>query len=251
MNDFTLLNNFFDHIYVLTLPRATERQTEFNINLAGLNFDFFWGVDKKDHVINELISNGIYDEQQAIKKHRYHKPFNGGQICCAWSHKKIYEDVIAKGYQKVLILEDDVITTEQLSTILADIFKVLPNNWELLYFDYNKNETPHVIKKYWYHFQRFVGALTWNHTTISNLYPKNIDQHIATAGYHDFTSAYAITSAAAKKLLQLQTPITWLADNLLAQACTTKLVNGFIVKPKLFTQLSQGNTKHMQSFVDD
>ena len=39
----------------------------------------------------------------------------GGQIGCAWSHKKIYIDIIEKQYSKVLILEDDVFASENMA----------------------------------------------------------------------------------------------------------------------------------------
>ena len=251
MNDFNIFNNFFDHIYVITLHRATERQQAIQENLKGLQYEFFFGADKLHHPINGLLAEGIYDEELAKKHHRYHKALSAGQVCCAWSHKKVYQDVLDKGYQKVLILEDDVTASEDFVKTACQVIKELPTLWELVYLDYSKNEQRDLLKKYWYHVQRFLGGLTWTHATIQNLYPKKISEHIATAGYHDFTSAYAITASAAKKLLQLQTPISFLADNLLATACTTKLLNGYISRPKLFSQLSQGSDKLTQSFVDD
>ncbi len=251
MHDFTTLNNFFDHIYVITLHRASERQDEIKRNLAGLNYDFFWGADKQEHSIVDMERGGIYSEALAKKNHRYYKAFNCGQICCAWSHRKVYEDVLSKGYQKVLILEDDVTAVSDIGTMFSLIIKELPSNWELIYFDYNKNESGYKLKQYWYHVQKFMGKLNWSHTTIQNLYPKKVGIHVSSAGFHDFTSAYAITTSVAEKLLNLQTPIAYVADNLLATACTSKLVNGFIVKPKLFMQLSQGLEKNTHSFVDE
>ena len=250
MHDFTTLNNFFDNVYVITLQSAIERQEAIKKNLEGLAYEFFIGADKKDHSIQELIQTGIYDETLAKKNHRYHKTFSSGQVCCAWSHKKVYEDVISKGYKKVLIFEDDVSPTKHLE-MFPKIIEDLPANWELLYLDYNKNEKGNSLKQNWYHIQRFFGGITWNHTTIKNLYPKDITQHIATAGYHDYADAYAITISAAEKLIQLQTPISYLADNLLPTAATTEFINGFIAKPKLFSQLSQGPVKMISSFIDD
>ena len=251
MKDFTPLNNFFDHIYVITLRRAGERQRAIRKNLAGLKYEFFFGADKQEYPIKELIGDGIYDEVLAKKYHRYHKPFSGGQVCCAWSHKRVYEDIIQKGFQKVLILEDDVTAVEGIGVLSKLVLTELPAGWELLYLDYSKNEKPNFLKQYWYHLQSAFGALTWGQRTIQNLYPKNVSTHISTSGYHDYTSAYALTSSAAKKLTELQTPVIYLADNLLANACTTKKVNGFISQPKLFSQLSQGSDKLTHSFVDD
>ncbi|MEP7111022.1 MAG: glycosyltransferase family 25 protein [Ferruginibacter sp.] len=251
MNDFTSLNSYFDHIYLVTIYRARHRQEAIKKNLGGLNYEFFFGTDKQDHPVGDMIRDGIYDETLAMKNQRYHKPLTGGQICCAWSHKKVYEDIIIKGFQKVLILEDDVSAAGNIGASAHLVLNELPENWELLYMDYNKNEKTNTFKQYWYHVQKILGRLTWSHTTIQNLYPKKISEHLASAGFHDFTSAYAITAAAAQKLLYLQTPIAYTADNLLATASTTKLVNGLITLPKLFSQLSQGSDKLTHSFVDD
>ncbi len=199
----------------------------------------------------ELSAKHIFDQVSAIKNHRYHKPIILGHICCSLSHKNVYEDIIEKGYQKVLILEDDVVASPNFESVSKMILEELPQNWELLYLDYNKNEKRNALKQYWYHVQKWMGGLTWSHTTVQNLYPKKVSQHLATAGYHDYTSAYAITFNAAKKLIPLQTPIAYNADNLLAHACTNKIVNGLIAKPKLFSQLSQGVNKQMNSYVED
>jgi len=55
--------------------------------------------------------------------------------------------------------------------------------------------------------------------------------HLKKAGFHDFAHAYAITRSAAEKLLKMQTPIQYIADNLLDHAITRNIVNGYIVYP--------------------
>jgi hypothetical protein len=47
-NLFEPLNQYFDKIYVLTLERAIDRQEEIKLSLQGLNYNFFFGVDKKE-----------------------------------------------------------------------------------------------------------------------------------------------------------------------------------------------------------
>lgn len=106
--DLSVINSFFDHIYVITLKRATSRQQAIQRNLEGLNYSFFFGADKNEFKIENLKATGIYDEKLARKNHRYKKLMRDGQLGCSWSHRMIYEDILAKGYKKVVILEDDV-----------------------------------------------------------------------------------------------------------------------------------------------
>jgi glycosyl transferase family 25 len=253
--NFEPLNKFFDHTYVITLERATERQEKIIQNLEGLNYQFFFGVDKKDLSIDQLIEEGIYDEQKAITLHRYSKPMNTGQIGCCWSHKLVYEDMLKNGYKKVLILEDDVVANKEGFALLEEMFKELPDTWELWYLDFQKNLKRDLgtwIKQYTYHFLRAIGKLKWSHLTINNLYARKFSQHLFIAGFHDFTSAYAITQPAAKKLVQLQTPLAFVADNLLAHACSNLLIQAFVSCPKVFAQESQlQDKKTRSSFVEE
>jgi glycosyl transferase family 25 len=240
--DFTPLNNFFDNIYVITTERAIVKQERITELFEGLNFQFFVGAYKKDFTIDGLIEAGIYDEKKAIAIHRYDKPMNTGQIGCSWSHRMVYEDMLEKGYKKVLVLEHDVVPQKEGFAVLPDILKELPGDWELLYFDYHKNIKRTFSSFFvvcYFHLLKLLRKFKWSHTTIANLYTKKFSDHLNYAGYHDFTSAYAITPAAAKKLIALQTPIAFQSDNLLAHACSNKLVKGFITLPKVFMQASQ------------
>ncbi|HYC30618.1 MAG TPA: hypothetical protein VEB42_17400, partial [Chitinophagaceae bacterium] len=69
--------------------------------------------------------------------------------------------------------------------------------------------------------------------------PKKVSEHFYQAGFHDCTHAYAITQSAAKKLLALQQPISFIADNLLAYAVTNQVVKGYIMQPKMINQQYQ------------
>lgn len=250
--DFSALNSFFDHIYVITLHRAVERQERISKDLQGLAFSFFYGADKNDFSIPELVQSGVYDPKKARSIHRYEKEMSGGQIGCSWSHKQVYEDVLSKGYQRVLILEDDVEATADICHF-NEVVASLPSDWELLYLDYHKNDTATLtgkIKQQLYHVQHRLGGLKWNHRMIRNLYAKPLSAMLKKAGYHMFTSAYAITSAAAGKLLSMQTPIAYIADDLLAHAVTNEIVNGFVSVPKMFAQESQTD-KSSISYVED
>ncbi len=238
------LNTYFDHIYVVTLRRATERHAFINEALKGIQFQLFYGADNQDFTIQELTHNGTYDPVKAAHIHRYNKVMTAPQLGCSLSHKLVYEDVIQHNYAKVLILEDDSFLLNNTINNVAAIMQQLPVTWELLYLDYMYNEatTPStVIKQYIYYIQHSLGLLKWNNKMIRNLFATKINTHISKAGFHEYTNAYAITQAAAAKLITLQTPIAYIADNLLAHAITNELIEGYICHPKVFAQQSQLN----------
>src|SRR5205085_264823 len=109
---FSQLNRFFDHVYVLTLHRATDRHQHIEKELAGLQYSFFFGKDKKTFDKKELQEKKIYDEQLAIQHDQYSRPMAIGPIGCSWGHRLIYEDMLYHKFKQVLILEDDVVVDE-------------------------------------------------------------------------------------------------------------------------------------------
>ena len=67
---------------------------------------------------------------------------NLGEVACALSHRRIYEDVLTQNYERVLILEDDVIPQPGSLQPFGDIVKQLPEDWELLMLGYYGHKLP-------------------------------------------------------------------------------------------------------------
>lgn len=253
-HQFEHINAFFDKIYIITIARAAERHQKIELHLQGLNYEFVYGVDRKDLNEQELIHNGIYDKKLAQKHHLWNEAMITGQIACAWSHKKVYELQVKNNYNRVLVLEDDVIIHQIGIDLFPQMTAELPQNWELLYFDYHKRTEKDARSRYRsmiYLLQHYIGKLNWSPAMIANLYATPYSPHLKKAGYHEYTSAYAITQTAAQKLLKLQTPISFIADNLLGYAITNKMINAYLSVPKLFEQESQQQGGSTYSYVTD
>jgi GR25 family glycosyltransferase involved in LPS biosynthesis len=236
-NSFKFLNEYYDHIYVLSVSEAEERRQLFSERLRGLDFSFFFGADKNEFTETELIEKNIYSEELTRKHHRYSKGMRPGEIACAWSHLMMYEDMLAKKYERVMIFEDDAIPDPERLKQIPQILSEIPTDCELLMWGWSKNgksDINTVFKQTVYKIQRSLGILKWDHTVIKNLFAKPFSSHLKKAGFHDYTYAYAINRGAAEKLLQMQSPIQYIADNLLAHAVTNNLVNGYIVYPAAF-----------------
>jgi glycosyl transferase family 25 len=246
------LNNYYDKIYVITIEPAELRRQKLKESLKGLDFQYLFGADKLKNSIEDLKSNGIYDESLAIKHHRYSKPMMPGEVACAWSHRMVFEDMIAKGYEKVLVFEDDVVPDPAVSHLIPDILKSIPDDCEFLYWGWAKNGNRNfaaLIKQFFYHITYTLGLLKWNHKIIRNLYARNYSTHFKKAGFHEYNNAYALTKSAAEKLLQLQTPIQFIADNLTAYACTTGMIKGYITIPRIFPHEILPDGTHTDSYI--
>ncbi len=246
------LNTYYDRIYVLSVKAAEERRQLFARRFEGLQYSFFYGADKNKFSIEDLVKTGVYDEKRAKALHRYSKSMMPGEVACAWSHRLIYEDMLRHDYKRILIFEDDALPDENRITEIPQILAEIPAGCELFYWGWGKNGNVNwakKIKQTFYHVQHAAGFLKWNHRVISNLYAKKYSDHLRKAGFHDYTYAYAVTRTAAEKLIQKQTPLQYIADNLLAYAATEGLVQSFIAFPMVFLHDAPQGSAQGRSFI--
>lgn len=236
---YRFLQKFFDKIFVVSVPRFTNRHERVKQSLAGLPFDFFWGADKLQLDFNKAKNDGTYDEQRAKKLQRQGKVLNPGEIACSLSHRNLYAAMIENGWKKVLILEDDVLPLTENIQVLPAALEELPQDWELVYLGYLKHENVTAglkAKQFFYKIISAFGLMAWTYKMVGNLLPKTFSVHLKKAGFHDCTHAYAITISGAKKLLAAQTPVVYRADDLLSATIMKGDLKAFVTEPKFFDQ---------------
>jgi hypothetical protein len=160
--------------------------------------------------------------------------------------------MLEKGYKNVLIFEDDAVPDPARLSLMPAILKEIPATCELLMWGWEKNgERPPggLVKQATYHIQHIIGKLKWDNRMIRNLYARPFSRHLRKAGFHDYTYAYALNNTAAKKLIGMQTPVQYIADNLLAHAITKEIVEGYIVSPPVFLHDSLPDGTHRDSYI--
>lgn len=221
------------------MPRFTERHKVITEKLQGLGFHFFWGTDKLTLDMKKAKTDGTYNEDAAVKLQRQGKPLNSGELACSLSHRSIYFEMIKNNWHRVLILEDDIVPLEKVIDLLPDAVTELPDNWELVYFGYLKNETVtnnSKLKQLFYKLISGLGLMKWDYTMVSNMLPKSYSPYLRKAGFHDCTHAYALTLTAAEKLYAAQSPVVYRADDLLSHTILKGALNAFVTEPKFFDQ---------------
>ena len=234
-----LIQQYFDKILVISVPRFTDRHRRVEEHLQGLQFEYFWGADKLQLDYDRAKVEGTYDEQKAKKLQRQGKALNLGEIACSLSHRNVYAAMIKNNWKRILILEDDVLPLYDNLIALPEVLQELPANWELVYFGYLKHEKVTAglkIKQGFYKILSRLGLMKWNYTMVKNLLPVPYSTHLKKAGFHDCTHAYAITKEAAEKLLAAQTPVVYRADDLLSSTIMKGELNAYITEPKFFDQ---------------
>lgn len=249
---FRHLNEYYDKIYVLSVPAAEERRALFAKRFDGLNYNFFFGADKAKFSIEEVEARHIFSEELTRQHHRFSKTMKHGEIACSWSHRMMYEDIIANNYTRALVMEDDAVPDEGNLSLIPEVLKEIPSGCELLMWGWAKNGSSNLltpVKQQFYHLKHLLGKLKWDHRMIRRLYARPFSKHLKKAGFHDYTYAYAITHGGAEKLIHMQTPIQYIADNLLAHAATKGILDAYIVYPPVFLHDSLPDGTHRDSYI--
>ncbi len=234
-----LLQQYFDKVLVLTVPRFTDRQKKVRDRLAGIDFEFFYGVDKNELDDIFINDNYLFDKNSQLAIRQYFPPLNAGEIACSLSHRNIYQAIIDNNWEKVLIFEDDVLPDFNNLPFIIDTLKDLPEDWELLYLGYLKNEKITIgkkLKQFWYSIMSRFGLSRMPLFMIKNSLPKKYSTNLLKAGFHDCTHAYAITKEGAKKMIMTQTPVKYRADNLITALVLKGELNAYISKKYFFNQ---------------
>jgi GR25 family glycosyltransferase involved in LPS biosynthesis len=102
-----MIDKFFDKIYILNLTRRTDRKekTIQRFQKIGLeNYEFFKAIDGR-------LLKPIWNQMSG---HFFQNPNYLGSTL---SHLSIYQDAIDRGFEKILIIEDDCYINKNLNSI--------------------------------------------------------------------------------------------------------------------------------------
>lgn len=100
-------------VYVISLLRDKERREKIQSDFSslGIDFQFFDAIDAKDERNSDLIDG--------MKHAGLGSVMTNGEIACTLSHQFIYKDIVEKGHEWAIILEDDVIVDRRFKDFLA------------------------------------------------------------------------------------------------------------------------------------
>lgn len=142
MSDKTVLvNQYFDHVYVLNLARRSDRKKSMQKKLKqlGIKAEFINAVDGSKKEIREayraylkipLLLPDCHPLERALKIKVIDSPG-------AWGYLKTYlnllKDAKKRKFQRILCLDDDAIFHHKFETLFSQNIQQLPTDWKLLY----------------------------------------------------------------------------------------------------------------------
>ena len=120
-----ILNEYFDHVYCLSLTHSVDRRSvmQKKAQEVGLRYSYYPGI------YGSLLTN-VYE---AVKKAGATDILNANYMACALSHLSIYKDALNRGRKNILILEDDLLFHREINEKFTSIKPQIPENWDLLY----------------------------------------------------------------------------------------------------------------------
>ncbi|OQV23556.1 Glycosyltransferase 25 family member [Hypsibius exemplaris] len=171
----------FDHIYLINLDRRPERRVrlEKSFSVLGLEVERIQAVDGRNLDLDFLKGMGVKMLDGYSDPYR-HRPMTMGEYGCFLSHYAIWRDVVDKGYEKVLIFEDDIrfehFFRQRMATIWRDIAR-LNLDWDLIYLGRKRlvDESEPFVRK---------------------------SRALVHVGYSYWTLSYMLSNAGAQKLLK-------------------------------------------------
>lgn len=175
----------FDTVFVINLDKDTEKMKRMDTTLRDLDIQYerVPGVNGKELSVEERTerSTKLCDTL-----------CTNSTIGCASSHISVWKHVVKQRYSSALILEDDVVFTDDFKQVVEKAFKQLPDNWDIMYLGF---------------LDAGYDALDYSEKVSPNL---RIPKHCS--GSH----AYAVSARGAKKLCKLIPKATFHIDLVLS-----------------------------------
>ncbi|XP_060535220.1 glycosyltransferase 25 family member [Cylas formicarius] len=167
----------FDQIFMINLRRRTDRRKrmQYCFDVLGLDVSTVDAVDGR--ALNESFLESIAFMPEFFDP--YHKrPMKLGEIGCFLSHYHIWQDVVDKKYESVLVLEDDIrfepFFRFNVQNVMDEVNRIA--DWDLVYFGRKRLQDQHE---------------PWHPGS----------NYLVEVGYSYWTLGYALSLRGAKKLL--------------------------------------------------
>ncbi|XP_048448404.1 procollagen galactosyltransferase 2-like [Rhincodon typus] len=171
----------FDEIFMINLKRRTDRRKRMLHTLYEQEIE----VKVVDAVDGKALNTSHLKALNIEMLPGYHDPYSGriltrGEIGCFLSHYYIWKEVIDRGLQKVLVLEDDNRFQPHFRRRITKLMEDIKENqldWDLIYIGRKRMQVEHPEKS--------VPGI----------------RNLVEADYSYWTLAYVISQQGAKKLV--------------------------------------------------
>jgi GR25 family glycosyltransferase involved in LPS biosynthesis len=119
----SFINRICDKVYVINLQKEKERLNAFDTQMSKNRIKY--------ERYNAVLGTKVLKDERLSD---YCNTFcTDGMKGCALSHRSIWEDVVKKGYQNVLICEDDAMISDSFDRDFQNCYYHIPKDYDVLY----------------------------------------------------------------------------------------------------------------------
>jgi GR25 family glycosyltransferase involved in LPS biosynthesis len=122
-----MINEYFDQVYVLNLQKRPERMILADKRMKFCEIDYV-----KFNAVDGSVMRRVWESYH--KENQYFS--NPSYLGCAISHLSIYRDALEKGYNKIVILEDDNRIKRDANQAFNAVKDQIPEDWMLLHLGF-------------------------------------------------------------------------------------------------------------------
>lgn len=117
-----VIEQYFNRIYLLNMEKDEERLNRMRevFNLLGMSNIKRWNA---------------YTPETSDDMKGGHD-LSPSYLACLKSHLTIIQNAYKKGYERILVIEDDVVPISDFHNVVFDYLGDVPEDWDLLYFSY-------------------------------------------------------------------------------------------------------------------
>lgn len=138
---FNIINQYFDHVFVISTVENTGRQKRITDYLDSLGIKYNLRIAPPKEYFEEMPCEGFvlhWDQNASVAP---------GATSLKLCYLSIFAECVYRGIDKLLILEDDIIFENGYETKFDMFMKHVPNDWELLNVGHHESKkVPNVWK---------------------------------------------------------------------------------------------------------
>ena len=122
------INLFFDKIFYINLDKDTDRNVKIVEQFKRYDISNF---ERISGTVVDIVPDISY--WRNFNQDKINEKYVLGGLGCRNSHWRIMKTALERGYNKILVLEDDIVFTKDPHQVLKDNMSKL-DNWDMLYF---------------------------------------------------------------------------------------------------------------------
>jgi glycosyl transferase family 25 len=121
----------FDAVFFISLARAVARRKSVQAQIEKhdlQNAVIVDAVDGRQMNCEEARKTGLVVDGKQLER-----PLHAGEIGCMLSHRSVWEQIVGRGLDTALILEDDAVLSADCHAYSRTLLAEVPGNWDVIY----------------------------------------------------------------------------------------------------------------------